>query len=108
MAFLRGMAFEKIQEISGGARREVHMQLPKGRPGLEPSGSALLRQRLGFEDFNDSTEVLEMLKGGFWVSRCPEPVHNKGGPDLERRGDVRNNRRPKDLRANGRETQGTW
>ena len=71
MAFLRGMTFDEIQEIKGGPRREVSMQLPRGRPGLEPSGSALLRQCPGFEDFNDATEVLEMLKGGFGLVDAP-------------------------------------
>ena len=71
MAFLRGMTFEEVQEIKGGPRREVHLELPKGRPGLEPSGSALLRQCLGFEDFSDATEVLEMLKGGFGLVDAP-------------------------------------
>ena len=61
MAFLRGMTFDEIQEVRGGPKREVHLELPKGKPGLEPSGSALLRQCKGFEDFTDATEVLEML-----------------------------------------------
>ena len=34
MAFLRGMTFDEIQEIKGGPRREVHLELPKGRPGM--------------------------------------------------------------------------
>ena len=71
MAFLRGMTFDEIQEIKGGPRREVSMQLPRGRPGLEPSGSALLRQCTGFESFDDATEVLEMLKGGFGLVDAP-------------------------------------
>ena len=58
MAFLRGLTFDEVQEIKGGPKREVHMQLPRGREGCEPSGSALLRQCAGFEDFNDATEVL--------------------------------------------------
>ena len=41
------------------------MRMPCGEPGVEPSGSALLRQLKGFEDFNNALEVLEMLKGGF-------------------------------------------
>ena len=39
MAFLCGMTFDEIQEIKGGPRREVHLELPKGRPGTEPLGS---------------------------------------------------------------------
>ena len=82
MAFLRGMSFDEIQEARGGTRREVHMELPKGRAGLEPSGSAILRQCKGFSDFNDATEVLDMLKGGFWVSRRSQPLHMQGGWDI--------------------------
>ena len=71
MAFLCGMTFDEIQEVRGGPKREVHLELPKGKPGLEPSGSALLRQRKGFEDYSDATEVLELLKGGFGLVDAP-------------------------------------
>ena len=71
MAFLRGMTFDDVQEVRGGPKREVHLELPKGKPGLEPSGSALLRQCKGFENFSDATEVLEMLKGGFGLVDAP-------------------------------------
>ena len=70
-AFLKGLTFDEIQKIRGGLKRDVHMQLPRGRKGLEPSDSALLRQSKGFEDFNDTTEVLEMLKGGFGLVDTP-------------------------------------
>ena len=29
MAFLRGMTFDEIQEVRGGPKREVHLELPK-------------------------------------------------------------------------------
>ena len=68
MAFLKGLTFDQIQEIKGGPKRLVSMRLPFGKAGKEPSGSVLLRTFPGYEDFNDSLEVLEMLKGGFGVS----------------------------------------
>ena len=47
------------------------MSLPRARRDIEPSGSALIRQLDGFKDFNDATEVLEMLKGGFGLIDAP-------------------------------------
>ena len=70
VAFLKGMTFEEIQQVRGGPRREVSMQLPLARHGL-PSGAFLLRQLEGFESFSDATEVFEMLKGGFGLVDAP-------------------------------------
>ena len=70
-AFLKGLTFDEIQEIRGGPKREVSMQLPRGKPGLEPSGASVLRNLKGFEDFNDALEVLEMIKGGFGLVDAP-------------------------------------
>ena len=39
---------EEVQKIRGGPRREVSMVLPRGRPGVEPSGSAILRFITGY------------------------------------------------------------
>eukprot|EP00959_Pyramimonas_sp_CCMP1952_P348546 7301508-Pyramimonas_sp.AAC.1 len=47
------------------------MMLPRGRGGVEPAGSAVLRTIKGFENFNDATECLDMLKGGFGLIDAP-------------------------------------
>ena len=42
------------------------------RPKLgEHSGTAVLRTTKGYEGFNEATEVLEMLKGGFGLIGAP-------------------------------------
>ena len=46
------------------------MQLPYANKGM-PSGVQLLCQFPGFESFDDSLEVLEMLKGGFGLVDAP-------------------------------------
>ena len=60
-AFLKGFTFEEIQERRGGPQRRVSLILPRVKQG-EPSGVAILRTIKGHEDFNELTEVLEMLK----------------------------------------------
>ena len=70
-AFLKGLTFDEVQKIKGGPKRVVSMSLPRARRDIEPSGSALIRQLDGFKDFNDATEVLEMLKGGFGLIDAP-------------------------------------
>ena len=70
VAFLKGMTYDEIQAVRGGPKREVSMQLPFARHGL-PSGVHLLRHITGFETFDDSMEVLEMLKGGFGLVDAP-------------------------------------
>ena len=69
-AFLKGLSFSEIEEQTG-RRREVSLVLPRGRPGLEPSGNMLLRRLDGFASFSDALEVLEMLKGGFGLVDAP-------------------------------------
>ena len=44
--------------------------LPRVKAG-EPSGVAILRTIKGYEDFNEMTEVFEMLKGGFGLIDAP-------------------------------------
>ena len=60
-AFLKGFTFEEIQERRGGPKRRVSLILPRPKAG-EPSGVAILRTIKGYEDFNELSEVLEMLK----------------------------------------------
>ena len=69
-AFLKGLSFDEIEEQTG-KRREVSLVLPKGRPGIEPSGNVVFRRLPGFEIFSDALEVLEMLKGGFGLIDAP-------------------------------------
>ena len=69
-AFLKGFTFEEIQERRGGPKRRVSLILPRVKAG-EPSGVAILRTIKGYEDFNEMTEVLEMLKGGFGLIDAP-------------------------------------
>ena len=62
-AFLKGFTFEEVQERRGGPKHQVSLVLPRDKQG-EPSGVAMLRASTGDEDFNELTEVLELLKGG--------------------------------------------
>ena len=64
-AFLKGLAFDEVQQIRGGPKRQVSMALPRSPGGIEPAGSAALWSVEGFENFNDATECLDMLKGSF-------------------------------------------
>eukprot|EP00959_Pyramimonas_sp_CCMP1952_P375852 7872279-Pyramimonas_sp.AAC.1 len=59
------------------------MVLPRGRGGIEPAGSAILRSIKGFESFNDATECLEMLKGGFGLIDAPNLVAMKADKVLK-------------------------
>ena len=56
MAFLKGLTFEEVQQIRGGEKREVCMDLPKPKSDTLPSGSGLIRQLDGYKDFNPSQE----------------------------------------------------
>ncbi len=49
---------------------EVHMALPR-QAASQPSGAAILRQIDGYHDYNEGTEALEMLKGGFGLADAP-------------------------------------
>ena len=69
-AFLKGFTFEEVQERRGGPKRRVSLILPKGKQG-EPSGVSILKTIAGYEDFDEHSEVLEMLKGGFGLIDAP-------------------------------------
>ena len=69
-AFLKGFTFEETQERRGGPKRSVSLILPRPKSG-EPSGVAILRAIKGYEDFDERSEVLEMLKGGFGLIDAP-------------------------------------
>ena len=61
-AFLKGFTFDGIQERRVGPKRHVSLIQPRCKAG-EPSGVSILRTIRGYEDFDESNEVLEMLKG---------------------------------------------
>ena len=69
-AFLKGLTCDEIQERRGGPKRRVSLILPRVKQG-ELSGVELLRTIKGYEDFNEATEVLEMLQGGFGLIDAP-------------------------------------
>ena len=56
-AFLQGMTYREMHELTGEAERVVHFTLP-------PGASAVLRLIPGFHDFNEYTEVLKCVKPG--------------------------------------------
>ena len=72
----KGFTFEEIQARRGGPKRSVSLILPRPKAG-EPSGVAILRTIKGYENFNEMTEVLEMLKGGFGLIDAPQLFTNK-------------------------------
>ena len=62
--------------MKGGAKRVVCMALPK-QTASQPSGAAILRQLEGYQDCSESTEALEMLKGGFGLADAPNLFTNR-------------------------------
>ena len=62
--FQKGFTSNEVQKIRGGSRSTVSMRLPFAKGG-QPSGSALIRQFMGYGTFRDAVEGPEMLKGGF-------------------------------------------
>ena len=70
-SFLKGFTLEAIQQHRGGQKHKVSLILPRCRAG-EPSGVSILRTISGYENFNETTEVLEMLKGGFGLIDAPQ------------------------------------
>ena len=75
-AFLKGLTFKEVHELKGGTKRVVCMTLPRATAS-QPSGAALLRQLPEFADFNEGTEALEMLKGGFGLADAPNVFTNR-------------------------------
>ena len=80
-AFLRGLTFEQIEQMEGEIHREVQMTLP-------PGSVQVLRQIEGYEDFNEVTEVLRMLRGGFGLKDAPRLWQKMLQMVLERTGVV--------------------
>ena len=56
-AFLQGMTYEKIAQLTGEPLRVVHFALP-------PGAAQLLRRLPGFEDYDENKECLRCVKPG--------------------------------------------
>ena len=63
-AFLQGVTYEELSELTGEPVREVNFYLP-------PQCVPLLREVPGFEDFNERTEVLHCDKPGTGLTDAP-------------------------------------
>jgi len=63
-AFLRGLTFEQIDSMEGEIHRDVQITVP---PGSVP----VLRELNGYETFDPTCEVLQMLRGGFGLKDAP-------------------------------------
>ena len=66
-AFLQGVTYEELADMTGGPIREVSFELP-------PGSLHMLKQMEGFSDFNPVTEVLHCDKPGTGLvdaPRCP-------------------------------------
>ena len=63
-AFLQGMTYKEISELTGEAERVVHFTLPSG-------SAKILRQIPGFEDFDENKEVLRCTKPGTGTKDAP-------------------------------------
>ena len=64
-AFLKGISYEELSQLSGAPRREVNFDLP-------PEAVTILRRCKGFEDFDPRTEVLSMTKPGTGCKDAPK------------------------------------
>ncbi|CAE7444645.1 unnamed protein product [Symbiodinium necroappetens] len=63
-AFLQGLTYREIHELTGEDERDVCFTLP-------PGSGALLRQLPGYEDFDERTEVLRCIKPGTGCKDAP-------------------------------------
>ena len=63
-AFLQGMTYKEISDLTGEAERIVHFTLP-------PGSAVILRRIPGFEDFGERYEVLGCTKPGTGTKDAP-------------------------------------
>ena len=63
-AFLQGMTYKEIHDLTGEAEREVHFTLP-------PEAAAHLRKLEGYHDFDERREVLKCVKPGTGCKDAP-------------------------------------
>ena len=63
-AFLQGMTYQEIHELTGEALRVVHFSLP-------PGAAAQLRKIPGYESYDESTECLRCIKPGTGCKDAP-------------------------------------
>ena len=71
-AFLQGMTYEEMHELTGEAPREVNFTLP-------PGSAAIFRQVPGYETFDENTECLHCIKPG--TGRTTRILHEAGSGD---------------------------
>ena len=69
-AFLQGMTYEEMHELTGEAPREVNFTLP-------PGSAAILRQVPGYETFDENTECLHCIKPGTGCKDAPRAFSMK-------------------------------
>ncbi|CAE7210155.1 unnamed protein product [Symbiodinium sp. CCMP2456] len=63
-AFLQGMTYKEIHDLTGEAEREVHFTLP-------PEAAVHLRKLEGYHDFDERREVLKCVKPGTGCKDAP-------------------------------------
>ena len=63
-AFLQGVTYQEMQQLTGQPERFVYFSLPKG-------AAAVLRQLPGFEDFDERLECLRAMKPGTGMKDAP-------------------------------------
>ena len=63
-AFLQGVTYEELAELTGETQREVNFYLPKNQISIR-------RKVPGFEDFDPNTEVLHCDKPGTGLVDAP-------------------------------------
>ena len=69
-AFLQGLTYREIHELTGEEEREVCFTLP-------PGSAQYLRQIPGFENFDERTEVLKCIKPGTGCKDAPRAFSMK-------------------------------
>ena len=63
-AFLKGLTFEQVSKMTGTPLRSVQLVLPK-------DAAALLQKIPGYEHFDPTQHVLDMIRPGFGLKDAP-------------------------------------
>ncbi|CAK0808244.1 unnamed protein product, partial [Prorocentrum cordatum] len=69
-AFAKGLTFQELSELTGEPLRVVQFE-------LHPDDIKLLRETPGYEDFNPSTEVIQMVKAVYGLKDAPRAWRKK-------------------------------
>ena len=67
-AFLKGLTFEEVSQMTGTPLRSVQLTLPKG-------AAAILQKLPGYEKFDPLVQVLDMVRPGFGLKDAPRLRH---------------------------------